>query len=105
MGGTTLQSESGATLRGAGLKEPSAKVKGAQWHRRRRPRAVKPIHDQPKFRWTEELEEIPACPLNRAISIAAKAHAGQLDKAGEAYILHPLRVMMTLAYSICRRSG
>jgi GTP diphosphokinase / guanosine-3',5'-bis(diphosphate) 3'-diphosphatase len=31
--------------------------------------------------------------LERAIAIAAQAHAGQLDKAGQAYILHPLRVM------------
>ena len=32
--------------------------------------------------------------LNKAIEIAAKAHAGQLDKGGKPYILHPLRVMM-----------
>ncbi|HBL25927.1 MAG TPA: GTP pyrophosphokinase [Acidobacteria bacterium] len=31
--------------------------------------------------------------LERAIAIAAEAHAGQTDKAGAAYILHPLRVM------------
>ena len=31
--------------------------------------------------------------LERAIEIAAKAHAGQTDKAGQPYILHPLRVM------------
>ncbi len=31
--------------------------------------------------------------LERAIAIAAEAHAGQLDKAGQSYILHPLRVM------------
>src|SRR3954466_10141002 len=31
--------------------------------------------------------------LERAIEIAACAHSGQTDKAGEAYILHPLRVM------------
>lgn len=31
--------------------------------------------------------------LEKAIIIAAKAHEGQLDKAGESYILHPLRVM------------
>jgi guanosine-3',5'-bis(diphosphate) 3'-pyrophosphohydrolase len=29
-----------------------------------------------------------------AIEIAASAHAGQIDKAGEPYILHPLRVML-----------
>jgi (p)ppGpp synthase/HD superfamily hydrolase len=34
--------------------------------------------------------------LEQAISIAALAHEGQLDKAGEPYILHPLRVMMKL---------
>lgn len=32
--------------------------------------------------------------LEKAISIAAEAHAGQTDKAGAPYILHPLRVMM-----------
>jgi (p)ppGpp synthase/HD superfamily hydrolase len=32
--------------------------------------------------------------LERAIAIAAAAHAGQIDKAGEAYIMHPLRVML-----------
>jgi GTP diphosphokinase / guanosine-3',5'-bis(diphosphate) 3'-diphosphatase len=32
--------------------------------------------------------------LERAIAIAATAHAGQLDKARQAYILHPLRVML-----------
>lgn len=33
--------------------------------------------------------------LNKAIEIAAKAHAGQIDKGGNPYILHPLRVMIT----------
>jgi (p)ppGpp synthase/HD superfamily hydrolase len=32
--------------------------------------------------------------LELAISIAIKAHAGQVDKAGQSYILHPLRVML-----------
>jgi hypothetical protein len=32
--------------------------------------------------------------LERAISIAAAAHSGQTDKAGEPYILHPVRVML-----------
>ena len=42
-----------------------------------------------------ELDEgfIPAS-LDRAIAIACKAHAGQIDKAGKPYSLHPLRVMM-----------
>ena len=35
--------------------------------------------------------------LERAIEIAAKAHAGQTDKAGQPYILHPLRVMMAVS--------
>ncbi|MCQ4166333.1 HD domain-containing protein [Tahibacter harae] len=34
--------------------------------------------------------------LERAIEIAARAHAGQVDKAGAPYILHPLRLMLTL---------
>lgn len=34
--------------------------------------------------------------LERAIEIAARAHAGQVDKAGTPYILHPLRLMLTL---------
>ena len=33
-------------------------------------------------------------PLDHALSIAVKAHTGQKDKGGEAYILHPLRLMM-----------
>lgn len=32
--------------------------------------------------------------LEKAIELAAKAHAGQVDKGGNPYILHPLRVMM-----------
>jgi GTP diphosphokinase / guanosine-3',5'-bis(diphosphate) 3'-diphosphatase len=32
--------------------------------------------------------------LERAIAIAASAHAGQVDKSGQPYILHPLRVML-----------
>ena len=33
----------------------------------------------------------------RAIEIAARAHAGQVDKAGEPYIFHPLRLMLSLS--------
>ena len=32
--------------------------------------------------------------LERAIALAAEAHAGMVDKAGAPYILHPLRVML-----------
>ena len=32
--------------------------------------------------------------LSKAIEIAVKAHAGQVDKGGSPYILHPLRVML-----------
>ena len=32
--------------------------------------------------------------LEKAILLAATAHKGQVDKAGEPYILHPLRLMM-----------
>jgi GTP diphosphokinase / guanosine-3',5'-bis(diphosphate) 3'-diphosphatase len=34
--------------------------------------------------------------LEKAIEIAAKAHQGQVDKAGQPYILHPLRVMLAV---------
>jgi hypothetical protein len=34
--------------------------------------------------------------LDEAIRVAVDAHAGQFDKAGMPYILHPLRVMMTV---------
>ena len=34
--------------------------------------------------------------LERAIELAARAHAGQRDKGGHPYILHPLRVMMVM---------
>ena len=39
-------------------------------------------------------EELIMTTLERAIAIAAAAHAGQVDKAGQPYILHPLRVML-----------
>lgn len=34
--------------------------------------------------------------LERAIEIAASAHAGQVDKADVPYILHPIRVMLRM---------
>lgn len=33
-------------------------------------------------------------PLNEAIILATRAHAGQVDKGGQPYVLHPLRVML-----------
>ena len=33
--------------------------------------------------------------LHKAIYIAAKAHQGQVDKGGNPYILHPLRLMFS----------
>jgi (p)ppGpp synthase/HD superfamily hydrolase len=43
--------------------------------------------------------------LNTAIKIAIDAHAGQVDKAGEPYILHPLRVMLAMQTEIGRIVG
>ena len=34
--------------------------------------------------------------LERALAIAAAAHAGQVDKGGAPYILHPLKVMLRM---------
>lgn len=34
--------------------------------------------------------------IARAVELAAKAHAGQRDKAGQPYIIHPLRLMMSM---------
>ena len=36
--------------------------------------------------------------LEQAISLATKAHFGQVDKAGNPYILHPLRLMFKLKH-------
>ncbi|AYB37581.1 bifunctional (p)ppGpp synthetase/guanosine-3',5'-bis(diphosphate) 3'-pyrophosphohydrolase [Brevibacillus laterosporus] len=35
--------------------------------------------------------------LEKAIVIAIKAHAGQVDKGGNPYILHPLKVMLKMS--------
>ena len=40
--------------------------------------------------------------LERAVAIAAQAHAGQTDKAGEPYILHPLRLMLSMVSDLER---
>jgi hypothetical protein len=41
--------------------------------------------------------EIDMSTLERAIVIAAEAHAGQVDKAGAPYVLHPLRMMLRVS--------
>jgi len=43
--------------------------------------------------------------LKRAIAIALDAHAGQVDKAGAPYVLHPLRVMLSLTTPEERMAG
>ena len=40
--------------------------------------------------------------LDKAIGLASKAHAGQRDKAGQPYILHPLRLMLRFQEEIER---
>lgn len=37
-------------------------------------------------------------PLDKAILLAVRAHAGQVDKGGHPYILHPLRVMQAMSH-------
>ena len=43
--------------------------------------------------------------IEKAIKIAAMAHTGQKDKAGEPYIFHPLRVMLMCSNDIDRICG
>jgi (p)ppGpp synthase/HD superfamily hydrolase len=43
------------------------------------------------------MEAASLSTLSRAIAIAAEAHEGQVDKAGEPYVLHALRVMLRLS--------
>jgi (p)ppGpp synthase/HD superfamily hydrolase len=47
----------------------------------------------------------PPGSLERAIEIALLAHAGQRDKAGAPYILHPLRVMLAQTTDAARIAG
>ncbi len=43
------------------------------------------------------LEEPPLASIDDALRIAVRVHAGAVDKAGQPYILHPLRVMLRLS--------
>lgn len=43
--------------------------------------------------------------LERAIKMAVELHAGQVDKTGQPYILHPLRVMLALDAEVDRIVG
>ncbi len=43
--------------------------------------------------------------LEDAIELAVRAHRGQVDKAGQPYILHPLRVMLSLETEAERMVG
>lgn len=63
MGGTklhtyTLGAESGATIRGAGVREPAAIVPPQQWTRPSRPREEREIYEQLKLRWSEDLKPV-----------------------------------------------
>jgi len=40
--------------------------------------------------------------LSAAIVLATSAHAGQVDKGGNPYILHPLRIMMKMPCEVTR---
>lgn len=42
-------------------------------------------------------EESPLASIDDALRIAVRVHAGAVDKAGQPYILHPLRVMLRLS--------
>jgi (p)ppGpp synthase/HD superfamily hydrolase len=42
------------------------------------------------------MNESPNAMIERAIELAVVSHSGQVDKNGEAYILHPLRVMLAV---------
>ena len=46
-----------------------------------------------------------ASVLERAIAFALHKHQGQTDKAGKPYILHPLRLMVTMATDDERVAG
>ena len=48
------------------------------------------------------MEDISQYLLEKAITIALEGHQGQKDKAGEAYILHPLTLMLRFSSNLER---
>jgi (p)ppGpp synthase/HD superfamily hydrolase len=56
------------------------------------------------FLQTED-DTMPAPTLEDAIRLALDAHAGQREKAGRPYILHPLRVMLRLDSELEQMAG
>ena len=48
---------------------------------------------------------MPTPTLEDAISLAVRAHQGQLEKSGQPYILHPLRVMFRLEDEYARMAA
>jgi hypothetical protein len=44
-------------------------------------------------------------PVEKAVAIALHAHAGQVDKAGAPYVLHPLRVMARMTDDLARMAA
>ncbi|MFB9909255.1 HD domain-containing protein [Allokutzneria oryzae] len=47
----------------------------------------------------------PTFTLDTAIALATRAHEGQLDKAGQPYIKHPLRVMDSVEGTTARMAA
>jgi len=43
--------------------------------------------------------------VSKAVEIAARAHAGQTDKAGNPYIEHPLRVMLKVTGDVAKAAA
>lgn len=70
-----------------------------EWAVRHKPTAHLSVPHRPS------LFDLSMSTLERAIAIAAEAHAGQTDKGGEAYVLHPLRVMLRLTGEPDRIAG
>jgi hypothetical protein len=68
-----------------------------EWNLSRGPSNVSSYYtDAFNVRWLIEAAQLQRATLERAIEIAAKAHAGQVDKAGEPYVFHPLRMMLSV---------